>query len=131
LPDTLAGLHFLAAALLMLKRFVTLVAQYAEQALLVRDDFSLTLPIAVTSGHEITMGFDEDLDKAARSAVRSMLSLLQRYYGLTWGDAYRLVSVIADLRVTQLVNGAKGIHVMLSRDVLAQKPQQPPFLALT
>jgi len=29
LPDTLAGLHFLAAALLMLKSFVTLVAQYA------------------------------------------------------------------------------------------------------
>ena len=115
----------------MLKSFVTLAAQYAEQALRVRDDFSLTLPIAVTPGHEITMGFDEDLDKAARSAVRSMLSLLQRYYGLTWRDAYRLVSVIADLRVTQLVNGAKGIHVMLSRDVLAQKPQQPPFLALT
>jgi len=29
LPETLAGLHFLAAALLMLKSFVTLVAQYA------------------------------------------------------------------------------------------------------
>ncbi len=29
LPETLAGLHFLAAALLMLKSFVTLMAQYA------------------------------------------------------------------------------------------------------
>jgi acetamidase/formamidase len=33
-------------------------------------------------------------------------------------DAYTLCSLAADLRVTQVVNGAKGIHVMLDKTYL-------------
>ncbi len=93
-----------------------------------REDFELSLPIAVTPTHLITMGFDPDLDRAARIAVRSLLDLLERYYGITWRDAYRLASVAADLHVTQAVNGAKGIHVMLERSILNQLGARPPFL---
>ncbi|HEY8745253.1 MAG TPA: acetamidase/formamidase family protein [Chloroflexota bacterium] len=93
-----------------------------------RDDFSLLLPIAVTPTHLITMGFDEDLDQAARIAVQALLDLLERYYGLSWADAYRLTSLAANLRVTQVVNGAKGIHVMINRALLAQRHCHPPFL---
>jgi hypothetical protein len=33
LPETLAGLHFLAFAMLMLKRFITFMAESAKQTL--------------------------------------------------------------------------------------------------
>ena len=94
----------------------------------VRSDFELTLPIAVTPTHLITMGFDPSLDQAARVAVSSLLDLLQRFGGMAWGDAYRLASIAADLRVTQVVNGEKGIHVMLERAILEQLGRALPFL---
>ena len=38
-------------------------------------------------------------------------------HGLNPGDAYILCSVALDLRVTQLVDGTKGIHGMLAKDL--------------
>jgi acetamidase/formamidase len=34
-------------------------------------------------------------------------------------DAYSLCSLAADLRVTQIVDGNKGIHAMLAKSLLA------------
>jgi len=95
----------------------------------VRTDFELALPIAVTPTHVITMGFDPSLDQAARIAVRSLLDLLERFGGMRWRDAYGLASIAADLRVTQVVNGEKGIHVMAPRAILEQLTSPLPFLS--
>ncbi len=94
----------------------------------IRDDFSLELPLAVTPAHLITLGFDEDLDVAARQAVQVLIRLLQRYYGLPWEVAYRLVSLAADLHITQVVNGNKGVHVSIARSLLEQLGRRAPFL---
>ena len=72
-------------------------------------------PWAETPDHLVTMGFDPDLDEAARIALRAMIALVTGRTGLSAGDAYRLCSVAADLRVTQLVNRHKGIHALLPR----------------
>ena len=47
-----------------------------------------------------------------------MLDLMHRDHGLERRDALALASVIVDLRVTQLVNGAKGVHAVLRDDAL-------------
>lgn len=47
-----------------------------------------------------------------------MISLLGEIAGLLPEDAYSLCSLAADLRVTQLVDGNKGIHAMLPKDIL-------------
>jgi acetamidase/formamidase len=60
--------------------------------------------------------------------MRSMIRLLQDHYALSFHDGYRLCSVAADMRVTQFVNGNRGIHVMLPRAPLAGQERQPPFL---
>jgi acetamidase/formamidase len=98
-----------------------------ELRLDIRADFALTLPVAVTPSHLIAMGFDPSLDQAARIAVGSLLDLLVRFGGMAWRDAYRLASIAADLRVTQVVNGEKGIHVMLERAILDQLATPFPF----
>ena len=85
---------------------------------IVRKDLSIHLPLAETPTHYITMGFDPDLDNAAKQALREMISLLSRIAGLSPEDAYSLSSLAADLHVTQLVDGNKGIHAMLPKDCL-------------
>jgi acetamidase/formamidase len=94
----------------------------------VRSDVELDWPVAVTPTHLMTMAFHEDLDGAARLAMRSMVRLLQDYHALSFHDAYRLCSIAADMRVTQFVNGNRGIHVMLPRAPLAGLKAQPVFL---
>ena len=83
--------------------------------LTVRHDMKLTWPIAETPTHFITMAFDPDLDDCVVIAVRQMIDLLVGQTGLSRVEAYKLLSYVGDLRVTQVVNGNKGIHLMVDR----------------
>jgi acetamidase/formamidase len=83
-----------------------------------RDDLELKTPIARTADAWITFGFDEDLDDAVAAALDAMLDLMGREHGLERLDALALASVVVDLRVTQVVNGAKGIHAVLRDDAI-------------
>jgi acetamidase/formamidase len=84
----------------------------------VRDDLELNSPIAWTPDAWLTFGFDEDLDEAAAVAVDAMLEHMGREHGFERREALALASVVVDLRVTQLVNGARGIHARLAHDAL-------------
>jgi acetamidase/formamidase len=86
-----------------------------------RTDLSLALPHAETAEAWITMGFDEDLDDAVKIAVREMIALISEKTGLWAQDAYTLCSIAADLRVTQTVDGNKGIHCVLAKSKLPSR----------
>jgi acetamidase/formamidase len=86
--------------------------------LIVRDDMSLVWPMAETPTHIMTMAFDPDLDDCVVIALRDMIALICRRTNLSREQAYTLCSLAADLRVTQVVNGNKGIHVMLEKKLL-------------
>ena len=88
----------------------------AELTLDVRDDLTLEWPIARIDTAWLTFGFDEHLGRAAAIAVEGMLDLMARELGVTGGDARILASVGVDLHVTQVVNGAMGIHAELRDD---------------
>jgi acetamidase/formamidase len=84
----------------------------------VRDDMELIWPTAETPTHVMTMAFDPDLDTCVVTALRQMVELVAREAGIKPQEAYALCSLAADVRVTQVVNGAKGIHVMLEKRYL-------------
>ncbi|HUK10943.1 MAG TPA: acetamidase/formamidase family protein [Stellaceae bacterium] len=86
--------------------------------LTLRRDLRLVMPRAETPTHHITMGFDEDLDDAAKQSLRDMIKLLGETVALPPQDAYMLASLGVDLHVTQLVDGNKGIHAMLPKSLL-------------
>ena len=86
----------------------------------VRRDMKLDWPFAETSTHVMTMAFDPDLDDAVVIALRDMIKLICGRIGISREDAYTLCSLAADLRVTQVVNGAKGIHCMLEKKLLVR-----------
>jgi acetamidase/formamidase len=79
----------------------------------------LSYPRAVTATHYIAMGFHEDLDDAAKLALRNMIAWLVDLTDWSAEEAYVFCSLACDLRVTQLVDGNKGIHAMVPRSVVS------------
>ncbi|MEI7494972.1 MAG: acetamidase/formamidase family protein [Betaproteobacteria bacterium] len=79
---------------------------------------SLNFPRAITPTHYIAMGMDVDLDDAAKQALRNMIKWLTEIKPWTAEEAYVFCSLACDLHVTQLVDGNKGIHAMVSRGIL-------------
>jgi acetamidase/formamidase len=88
--------------------------------LTLRDDMALEWPLAETPTHMMTMAFDPDLDDCVVMALRQMIDLLVARAGLQRHEAYMLCSLAGDLRVTQVVNGNKGIHLMLAKTYFAR-----------
>jgi acetamidase/formamidase len=88
--------------------------------LVLRKDLRFRMPRAETPTHHITLGLNEDLDDAAKQALREMIALLSEAAGIPPIDAYMTCSLAADLRVTQLVDGNKGIHAMLPKSILSR-----------
>ena len=86
---------------------------FVDLTLNVREDMQLNMPRANTPAGWITFGFNEDLNEAAAVALDEMVVLMQQFYGIEKVEALALASVAVDLRVTQVVNGAKGVHAIL------------------
>jgi acetamidase/formamidase len=86
--------------------------------LTLRKDLRLDYPRAETPSHYMTMAMDPDLDQCVVRALRDMIVLLGEKRNLSREDAYTLCSLAADLRVTQTVNGSKGIHCMIAKTVV-------------
>lgn len=90
---------------------------YGTIEVILHKAMGLRWPRAETPTHYMSMGLHPDLDEAARMATQEMVDFIVAEHGLAPGDAYILCSVALDLRVTQLVDGTKGIHGMLAKDL--------------
>jgi acetamidase/formamidase len=89
---------------------------------IVRKDMHLKWPRAETPTHYITMGLNDDLNACATLAVREMIDFLMTEKHLSRDDAYMLSSVAADLHITELVDGNKGVHMMLAKSIFVSAP---------
>jgi acetamidase/formamidase len=90
--------------------------------LTLRQDLSLTVPIAETPTDIITMGFAETLDTALELALKNMIDFLVSFLKLSPEDAYVLCSLAVNFRITQVVNHPiKGIHGMLPKNIVSHK----------
>ncbi len=94
--------------------------QEAVLQFMVRKDMKLKRPMGETDTHWITMAFHQDLNEAVKIALRDAIQFISRTKGLTLGDAYSLSSLAVDLRVTQIVDGNKGIHAMIPKAIFKE-----------
>ena len=86
----------------------------------VRKGKRLTWPRAETPTHYIAMGLHVDLDEAAKLATREMIDFLVAEKKMSRDQAYILCSVAADLHVTQVVDGTKGVPAMLAKSIFTR-----------
>lgn len=78
----------------------------------------LRFPRAETKTHYISMGLNEDLDLAMKQALREMITFIVDHTGMARIDAYRFCSLAVDFRITQTVNGEKGVHALLEKGII-------------
>jgi acetamidase/formamidase len=86
----------------------------------VRKDIKLDWPRIETPTHWIVMGTDTSLTVATNVAVRQMVKFLMETNGLSQTVAYQAASMAADLRITQLVDGNVGVHMMITKSYLTR-----------
>jgi acetamidase/formamidase len=77
-------------------------------------------PRAETPTHYISMGFHQELYEATKIAVREMIDFLVAEKHLSRDDAYMLTSVAGDVDITELVDGNKGVHVMMPKSIFVK-----------
>ena len=65
---------------------------------------SIEEPQYETDDYYATTGFGTTIDEAALKATRYMIKHIVDTYGLSWGDAYMLCSLIGDLKIAEVVD---------------------------
>jgi acetamidase/formamidase len=99
---------------------VTAIETAMDEAVLqffVRKDMKLERPMVETPTHWIATGYHKDLNEAVKIALRDAIRFISKTKGLNPDDAYALSSLAVDLRVTQIVDGNKGIHAMIPKAI--------------
>lgn len=81
-------------------------------------DPRLRAPRAETPTDYVSFGLDADLDVALRKALLEMMDLIGARTGWSPAEAYKSCSLAVDFRVTQNVNGEKGVHGVLQKGLL-------------
>jgi len=86
--------------------------------LTVRKDMTLTWPRAETATDYIAMATDPDLMIATKGAIQEMVDFVAATRHMTKHQAYQLVSIAANVAVTQLVDRPNhGVHVRLPKSI--------------
>jgi acetamidase/formamidase len=80
----------------------------------------LTTPRARSSVGWMTFGFHTDLNEAWALATEEMLKLMNERFQLSTKSALALASLVVDLRITQVVNGVRGVHAILPHGALGK-----------
>ena len=87
-------------------------------------DKHLSYPRAETPSAYVTFGFHEDVHEAAMIALEGMLNWMQELYGFERKESLTLASLLVDLRITQLVNGVRGVHAILEHDKIIRPSEE-------
>lgn len=92
---------------------------------IVRKDMKLNWPFVETKTHWITVGLNEDLNVAMVNATREAVDWLasQKIVPMTRYEAYGLVSMVGDCRVSQIVDVRKGVHCMIPKSIFTSLPR--------
>lgn len=89
-----------------------------EVALTLHPEMPLKAPRARIPGAWIAFGLHEDLNEAAALAVENIVDLIVEQHGCSRTMAVSLASLAVDLRITQIVNGTKGVHAILRDEAM-------------
>ena len=103
---------------------VTAIETAMREAVLqfvVRKDMKLERPMGESATHWFPMAFHKDLNEAVKMAIRDAVQFISKTKGMSADDAYSLCSIAVDFRITQVVDGNKGVHAMIPKSIFKKK----------
>ena len=80
----------------------------------------IPMPRALTPEHFVVLSYGQDLGQAMRDAVRQMVDFLSQEKGMAPYDAYTLLSLAGDIRVSRTFRDISSVKMLLPRAVLDQ-----------
>ena len=86
----------------------------------------LDFPRIETAKSWITMGFDQDLNKAWAQAKAQTIKFLSEQRGVSAEQAGKLMPTVSDCRVSQVVNVKKGIHCLNPKNARDKEDMERP-----
>src|SRR5262249_3809794 len=86
----------------------------------------LDMPRIETPKSWITMGFDQDLNKAWDGARSQTVKFLAEQRGIPADQAAALMVKVSDCRVSQVVNIKKGVHCLNPKNVNDSEDMERP-----
>ncbi len=86
----------------------------------------LDFPRIETARSWITMGFDQDLNKAWAQAKAQTIKFLSEQRGVSAEQAEKLMANVSDCRVSQVVNIKKGIHCLNPKNKSDKEDMERP-----
>ncbi|MCH8280820.1 MAG: acetamidase/formamidase family protein [Chloroflexi bacterium] len=86
----------------------------------VEKGMGIASPRALTPDHYVVLSYGDDLGTAMRQAVREMVDFLVKDKGMAPYDAYTLLSLAGDVRVSRTFRPISPVKMMLSRQALDQ-----------
>lgn len=87
----------------------------------------LDFPRIETAKSWITMGFDQDLNKAWDQAKAQTIKLIAEKRNISADQAAQLMPTVADCRVSQVVNIKKGIHCLTPKNANDKEDMERPM----
>lgn len=85
------------------------------------EELRIETPRANTPAGWITFGFHEDLDEATMVALEAQHRLIEEKHNIKRPASLGLASLLVDMRVTQIVNGVRGVHAILPHGAITWK----------
>jgi acetamidase/formamidase len=89
-------------------------------------NMKLDFPRIETPKSWISMGFDQDLNKAWDQAKSQTIKMLAEQRKLPADKAAALMTKVSDCRVSQVVNVKKGIHCLSPKDAKGKEDMERP-----
>ena len=86
----------------------------------VEKGMGITSPRALTPQHFVVLSHGEDVGVAMKQAVRDMVDFLVQEKGMAAYDAYTLLSLAGDIRISRTFRPISPVKMMLSRQALDQ-----------
>jgi acetamidase/formamidase len=88
----------------------------------------LEFPRIETPKSWVTIGVDQDLNKAWDQAKAETVKFLSEQRNVPTAQATQLMATVSDCRVSQVVNVKKGIHCLNPKDVNAREDMERPTI---
>ncbi len=86
----------------------------------------MAYPRIETSEHWITMGYDNDLNKALADVKKETIKFLTEQRNISNQQAEDIMLKVSDCRISQVVNIKKGIHCLNPKNTsVGTKPERP------
>jgi amidase len=82
------------------------------------DETNLAMPVVETDQSFMFISSEETVEKAAKKGMIEVVNVLQSKRTLSFNDAYRLLSAVCDIQISQLVNPLVTVRIRVPKKLL-------------